>query len=148
MSVTASGFYGLSLEKMMIDTLAISLESETDIKGLLVTDSETPNFTTHDFRNDITAECSGTGYSTGGADVTGTDITLSSGTLTWTYTDPQWTSSTIPLAMAHISYTDTGNAATDCLLLLLDFVTAVSTTNGTLTVDISASGAMTLDYTP
>ena len=51
----------LSLEKMMIDTLGQSLEAETH-KVLMVTDSEAPNFDTHDFRADITAEVTGTGY--------------------------------------------------------------------------------------
>lgn len=148
MAVTASGFYGLSLEKMMIDTLGESLEAE-DQKGLLVTDSEAPNFDTHDFRNDITAEIgSGGGYTTGGVALTTTEITLSSGTLKWDFDDPQWASSTITSAMALVTYTNVGATSTDQLLLLLDFVTAVSTSSGTLTVQIHTNGAMTLDYTP
>jgi hypothetical protein len=147
MAITASGFYGLTLEKMFIDTAGESMEAE-DNKGLLVTDSYTPNFDTHDFRDDITNEVTGTNYTAGGAAITGTEITLSSGTLTWDFTDPSWASSTIANAMAHVSYFNVGSAATDQLLLLLDFVTAVSTTNGTLLVAINASGALTLDYTP
>jgi hypothetical protein len=146
-AITASGMYGLTLEKMFIDTAGQSMEAETH-KGLLVTDSYTPNFDTHDFRNDITNEVTGTGYTAGGATITGTEITLSSGVLTWDFADPSWTSSTIANAMAHVSYFNVGADTTDQLLLLLDFVTAVSTTNGTLLVAINASGAMTLDYTP
>lgn len=147
MAITSSGFYGLTLEKMFIDTAGQSMEAETH-KGLLVTDSYTPNFDTHDFRNDITNEVSGTGYSAGGATITGTEITLSSGVLTWDFADPSWSSSTITSAMAHVSYFNVGADTTDQLLLLLDFVTAVSTSNGTLLVQINASGAMTLDYVP
>jgi hypothetical protein len=148
MAITASGFYGLTLEKMFIDTAAQSMEAETH-KGLLVTDTYSPNFDTHDFRDDVTNEIgSGGGYTTGGNTITGTEITLASGVLTWDFVDPSWPSSTITNAMAHISYFNVGSAATDQLLLLLDFVTAVSTSNGTLTVQINASGAMTLDYTP
>ena len=51
MSITASGFYGLSLEKCLIDTLGESLEAE-DNKVALVQDAYTPNFDTHDFFND------------------------------------------------------------------------------------------------
>lgn len=148
MTITASGFYGLTMEKMFIDTASQSMEAETH-KGLLVTDSEAPNFDTHDFRNDITAEVPGTGgYTTGGATLTTTDITLSSGVLKWDFDDPQWTSSTIANAMALVTYFNVGSSATDQLLLLLDFVTAVSTSAGTLAVQIAVGGAMTIDYTP
>ena len=68
MSVTASGLYGLSLEKVFIDTLGESLEAE-DNKELLVTDTHTPNFDTHNFRDDVTDEVSGTNYSAGGVAV-------------------------------------------------------------------------------
>jgi hypothetical protein len=148
MAISASGFYGLTLEKMFIDSAGQSMEGETH-KGLLVTDTYTPAFDTHDFRDDVTNEIgSGGGYTTGGNTITTTEITLASGVLTWDFADPSWPSSTITNAMAHISYFNVGTAATDQLLLLLDFVTAVSTSNGTLTVQINAAGAMTLDYTP
>lgn len=147
MAITASGFYGLSLEKMFIDTLGESLEAE-DNKVALVTDTYTPNFDTHDFFNDLTNEVTGTGYTSGGQAFTSTEVTLASGVLTWDFADPSWTSSTIANAMAAVTYTNVGSTATDQLLLLLDFVTAVSTSAGTLLVAINASGAMTLDYTP
>lgn len=49
MAITKSGLYGLTLEKMFIDTAAESLEAE-DNKELMVTDTEAPNFTTHNSR--------------------------------------------------------------------------------------------------
>lgn len=147
MAITASGFYGLSLEKALIDTLGESLEAE-DNKILMVTDTYTPNFDTHDFRNDLTNEVTGTGYTASGAAFTSTEVTLSSGTLTWDFADPSWTTSTISNAMAGVCYTNVGADTTDQLLLLLDFVTAVSTSAGTLAIAIAAGGAMTLDYTP
>lgn len=147
MAITASGYYGLTLEKQLIDTLGQSLEAETH-KGLLVTDTYTPDFTVHDFRDDVTNEVTGTGYTAGGNTITITEITLAAGLLTFDHADPSWPSSTITNAMAHIQYTNVGTAATDQLVLLLDFVTAVSTSNGTLTVAISGSGAAQIDYTP
>lgn len=147
MAISASGFYGLSLEKMMIDTLGESLEAE-DNKVALVLDAYTPNYDTHDFFADITNEATGTGYTSGGQAFTSTEVTLASGVLTWDFADPSWTSSTIANAMAAVTYTNVGSSATDQLLLLLDFVTAVSTSAGTLLVAVNASGAMTLDYTP
>lgn len=147
MAVTASGLYFLSFEKMLIDTLGESLEAE-DNKVLMVTDSETPNFDTHDFRNDITSEVTGTGYSAGGTAITSTEITVSSGTLVFDGADVQWTSSTIANAMAAVGYTNVSGTATDQLIWLSDFVNAASSSNGTFTVQWSGSGIFTIDLTP
>lgn len=152
MSITASGWFGLTLEKALIGTSfpTSGLESETAVKMLLVNDSYTPNFDTHDFRDDITNEiANGGGYTTGGATLTSTEVTLSSGLLTYDVADPSWTSSTIASAMAGVTYFTRGGASSaDELWILSDFVTAVSTTNGTLLVQVNASGLATIDYTP
>lgn len=148
-SITASGYYGLTLEKQLIDTLGKSLESETDIKVLMVEDGYTPNFDTHDFRNDLTNEVAGTGYTSGGVVITSTEITLASGVLTYDAADASWSSSTIPNAMAAVGYVGRGGASSaDELLWLSDFVTAASTTNGTFTIQWHSSGIFTIDYTP
>lgn len=147
MSITASGFFGLTLEKMLIDTAGESMEAE-DNKVLMVTDSYTPDFNAHDFRNDITNEVSGTGYSSGGSALTGTELTISGGVLTFDATDLSWTSSTIANAMAAVHYFNVGSSATDQLVLLSDFVTAASTTNGTFSIQWHASGIATVDFTP
>ena len=147
MAITASGLYGLTLEKMFIDTLGESLEAE-DNKELLVTDTHTPNFDTHDFRDDVTNEVTGTNYSAGGVAVTGTEITLASGVLTFDAADVVYTNVTIANAMAGIFYTNVGSAATDQLVLLQDFVTAASATAADFTIQHAAGGIFTLDYTP
>jgi len=144
MSITASGLYGLTLEKCFINGAAINLEAE-DNKVALVNDSHTPDFNAHDFFADLTNEVSGTGYTGGGAALTGTQITISSGVLTYDATDLSWASSTIANAMAGIGYAD---AVTDELIFCSDFVTAASTTNGTFTIQWHASGIFTLDFTP
>lgn len=151
MAVTASGLYGLTLEKMMNATALPTngLESETAVKVLMVTDSEVPNFDTHDFRNDITAEVSGTGYSAGGNVITSTELTLSSGVLTYDAADTSWSTSTIANAMAAVGYFGRGGASSaDELVFLSDFVTAASSSSGTFTVQWHASGIYTVDYTP
>lgn len=149
MTITASGLYFPTLEKMFIDTAGQSLEAETH-KALLVLDTYAPDFDAHDFRNDVTNEVPATGgYSTGGVTITGTEITgatPSTGILKWDFNDPQWAASTIANAMALIAYFNVGTAATDMLIELLDFVTAVSTSNGLLLVQIAANGAFTLDH--
>jgi hypothetical protein len=151
MAVTASGLYGLTLEKFLNATSLPTngLESETAVKVLMCTDSETPNFDTHNFRDDIAAEVSGTGYTTGGVVITSTELTLSSGVLTYDAADASWSSSTISNAMAAVGYFARGGASSaDELVFLSDFVSAASSSNGTFTIQWSASGIFTIDYTP
>ncbi len=147
MSITAAGLYGLTLEKMLIDTAGQSLEAETH-KVLMVTDTYTPDFTLHDFRDDITNEVTGTGYTAGGIALTATEVTLAAGLLTFDGADLSWASSTIANAMGSVLYFNVGTPATDMLVLLQDFVTAASTTNGTFTIQHAAGGLATVDYTP
>lgn len=146
MAITASGLYGVTLEKMMIDTLAKSIEAETH-KGMLVTDTYTHAYDTHSTKADITNEVSGAGYTAGGGTLTTTEVTIGSpaaGTLKFDHDDESWSASTITSAMAMVAY-----FATDAeLIYLLDFVTAVSTVSGLLTVQIAANGVFNLDYTP
>lgn len=152
MAITASGMYGLTIEKAWnagATWPTNGLESETAVKLLLVTDSESPNFDTHNFRDDITAEVTGTNYTAGGTTLTTTELAISSGVLSYDSADPSWASSTIANAMAGVAYFARGGASSaDELIFLSDFVTAVSTTNGTLLVQVHSSGWWTNDYTP
>jgi hypothetical protein len=148
MAITASGYFGLTLEKQLIDTLGDSLEAE-DQNITLVSDSATPNFDTHDFWNDLNAnEVTGTNWAAGGVALTGTEITLSGGVLTFDATDVSVASTTITNAMCSVLRRTTGAAATDELFMLHDFVTAVSTSAGTFGIQWHATGLMTIDYTP
>lgn len=151
MAVTASGLYGLTLEKFLNATSlpTSGLESETAVKVLMCTDTEAPNFDTHNFRDDIVAEVTGTGYSAGGVVITSTELTLSSGVLTYDAADASWSSSTIANAMAAVGYFARGGASSaDELVFLSDFVSAASSSSGTFTIQWSASGIFTVDYTP
>lgn len=147
MAITGSGLYGLTLEKIFIDTAGESLEAE-DNKELLVQDAHTPDFDVHDFRDDVTNEVTGTGYTAGGVAVTATEVTLSGGVLTFDAADTVYSTVTISDAMAGIFYFNVGTAATDPLVLLQDFVTAASATAADFTIQHNASGIFTLDYTP
>lgn len=152
MAITASGLYGLTLEKFLNVTSlpASGLESETAVKVLMVTDTETPDFNVDNFRDDVTAnEVSGTGYSAGGFVETSTEITLSGGLLTYDAVDATWPTSTIANAMAGVGYFARGGADTaDELVWLTDFVTAASSSGGTFTIQWNASGIITIDFTP
>lgn len=152
MSITAAGLYGLTLEKFLNATSfpASGLESETAVKGMLITDSETPDFSADNFRDDVEAnEVSGTGYSAGGVALTSTELTIASGVLTYDCADPSWASSTISNAMALVGYIARGGASSaDELVFLLDFVNVASSSGGTLLVQIAAAGVFTWDFTP
>lgn len=105
-----------------------------------------------DFYNDLNSnEVSGTGYSAGGVVLTGTELTVGSpaaGQLKYDANDPSWSTSTITNAMAGVGYVLVGSAATDPLEFLQDFVTAVSTVAGLLTIQNAANGIWYVDYTP
>jgi hypothetical protein len=146
MAVTASGFYGLTLEKQLTNNLTESYEAE-DNKGLLVSNSETPNFDTHNFRDDITAEVTGTNWAAGGVALTGTEITISTGSLLFDATDVSVATTTIDNARAYVHYFNVGSAATDALGFLINFGGDVSTVAGTLSI-VWASSIWSLDYTP
>lgn len=152
MSITTSGLYGLTLEKFLnITSLPASgLESETAVKVLMVTDSETPDFSADNFRDDVTAnEVSGTGYSAGGVVLTTTELTVSSGILTYDAGDSSWAASTIANAMAAVGYFARGGADTaDELVFLSDFVAAASSSGGTFTIQWHATGIFTVDFVP
>lgn len=152
MTIGAAGLYGLTLEKFFIDTAGESLEAEDHFEAL-VQDGYTPNFDAHDFFNDITNECTGTNYTSGGVAVTSTEITLSTGTLTYDAADTVYTTVTISganPAMAGVIATSvsTPAAATNQLVVLQDFINAASATAANFTIQHSASGIFTLDYTP
>lgn len=149
MAITAAGLYGLTLEKFFLDTAGESLEAEDHFEAL-VTDTYAPNFDTHDFFNDLTNEVAGAGYTTGGVAVTTTEITLSSGTLTFDAADTVYTTVTISNAMggALATSVSTPAAATNQLVYLQDFVTAASATAANFTIQHSATGIFTVDYTP
>lgn len=161
MAITASGLYGITLKNFLISAtapVAGGLQATgSGVKGLLVTDTYTHNYDTDAFRNlaGITSNeisSSGTNYTTGGnAPASAGTVTVgspSAGVIKYTHGDYSWSNSTITNAMAVIGYFNTGNSATDQLIYLLDFVNAVSTSSGLLSVTIAANGVFNLDYTP
>jgi len=143
MAITASGIHFISYEKMLTNGAAISYEVETN-KGALVTDTHTPNYDTNETWNN-TNETSGGNWTAGGIALTGTELTTSSGTSTFDATDVSVAGSTVTSAMAYRLYCD---AVADEELLVVDFVTAVTTVSGTLTITWNASGIWTNDLTP
>jgi hypothetical protein len=146
----ASGLYGLTLEKFLIDTMGMSIESETLVKMMLVQDAYTPNFDTHNFRDDVTNEPGGSGtYATGGSVLTTTELTVASPAATqikYDTDDLSWTGTTIT-ARGGVHYHVTGGASsTDPIIGANAFAGDVVTSGGTFTYQVHANGHWFIDY--
>jgi len=116
---------------------AIDFDTDT-FKVLLVTSSYSPNKDTHDKRDDITNEVTGTGYTAGGV-TSACTVTKDTANdkVTLQFASVSWASSTIT-ARAAIYYKSRGGASSaDELIAYNDFGADVSTTAGTFTVAAS-----------
>ncbi len=150
-AITGSFWFGLTYEKGFGGTHSFDMEATTvSVMLMLDTYAEAPD--THDFRDDLTSTevVTGSGYVTGGialgATPAWTVASPAAGQMAYDSPDPAWATSTITNAMAAVLYQSTGVAANDELYMLSDFVTAVSTSNGTLTVQVDGNGWMFIDY--
>ena len=150
MAVTASGLF-VSTWIDILDTtqLAVDLDLETH-KIALFSDTITPNFSTdtaYGVATYASNEVSGPGWAAGGVALTTTTVTESpTGTLMWDAADVSQGTTTLTNAMCGLCYADAlaGNNA----IVLHDFITAVSTVAGTLTITWAAGGIFNIDLTP
>lgn len=116
---------------------AIDFDTDT-FKVMLVTSGYTANKDTHDKRDDVTNEVSGTGYTAGGAtsactvtkDTANDKVTLS-------FAAVSWASSTITARGAVIYKSRGGASSADELVAFNDFGTDVASASGTFTVSTS-----------
>jgi len=155
MAVTASGlFVSTFIDVLDTTQLALDLDLETH-KIALFKDSITPNFSTDTAYGTGTYaaganEASGTGWAAGGVALTSTVFTEAvTGSAVFDAADVSEATTTLTDAMCGLIYADAlaGNNA----ICLVDFVTAVSTVAGTLTITWTAPGSggiFNLDLTP
>ena len=123
-----------------IDELArgdIDFDTNT-FKAMLVTSAYSPNKDTHDFRDDVTNEVTGTGYTAGGVAST---VTVTSDTandrVTIQFGAVSWASSTIT-ARGCVYYKSRGGASSaDELVAYADFGSNVSSSGGAFSVAAS-----------
>jgi hypothetical protein len=87
-----------------------------------------------------TNEVSGTGYTAGGATLSGFSTGLASSTAYLTFSDPSWANATITARGCLIYNSSKSNKA----VAVFDFGSDVSSTSGTFTVDLPAAGASAL----
>jgi hypothetical protein len=94
-----------------------------------------------DWTSNVAAEISGTGYTAGGATITGQSVAVSGNVMTFTASsNPSWTTSTFSANQA-IFYDSA--ASTVQLICFWDFGGAVTVTASTFTLTISGSGLLT-----
>ena len=132
----ASLVYNSFLQKLGQNN--VDLEADT-FKMMLVTSAYTPDKDAHDFRNDVTNEVVGTGYTAGGAAVAVTpSLDTANDQYNLTFANPSWPSSTIT-ARAGVIYKSRGGASSaDELVAYVDFGTDVVSTAGTFTVTFNS----------
>lgn len=118
---------------------SIDLDTDT-IKVMLCTSAYTPA-AAHDFKDDITNEITGTGYTAGGATLANKDVTLDGNEGKFDSDDVIWTSSTLTARYAVI-YKDTGVAATSPLIAVWDFVQDKTSNNSDFKITWDTSGIL------
>ena len=115
------------------------IDFDTDtFKVMLVTSTYTPNKDTHDKRDDVTNEVSGTGYTAGGV-TSACTVTKDTANdkVTLQFASVSWASSTITARGAVIYKSRGGASSADELVAYNDFGADVSTTAGTFTIAAS-----------
>lgn len=149
MAITASGIYCTTFMDVFDTTqLAIDLDLETH-KGALFTNSITPNFssdTAYGVSPYDANEATGTNWPSGGVALTGTNLSISSGTVIFDATDVSVASTTITNARGYLLYADA--LAGDRAILLVNFGADYSTVNGTFAITWAAGGVASWDLTP
>ena len=115
-------------------------DSDT-IKVMLTTSSYTPDQDTHDYKDDVTNEVSGTGYTAGGATLANCAVTYTAGTnvIKIDADDVTWAASTITARHAVI-YKSTGVDGTSPLIAYIGFGEDKSSENGNFTLQWHADG--------
>lgn len=144
----ASGVYVITQEDISDNDTAVDLTADA-LMNELVTDTYTPNFSTHDDETDITNEVTGTGIAAGGQQLDTVTTTVSSGNLVVDWADESWTTATGSSIRGRVVYDDTiTTPVADPLFLATTFGADYSVSAGTLTQVENASGPLVVDYVP
>ena len=143
MAVTAYWYAGAFIQAFdkEIDFLADSM------KVMLTTSTYTPNQDTHDYKDDVTNEVTGTGYTAGGEALTTPTNTNTLNVVTFDAADTAWASSTITARLAVLYDATPASDATRPLMLWVDFGQNESSSSGTFTIQWNASGIATITAT-
>ncbi len=139
MAVLAN-WYGQGMRNVASGT--INLNANTF--GAMLMTSYAFNQDTHNFRSDITGEvATGTGYTYGGATLTGATITYdaTSNEVRWDFADPSWPTSSFSASQMAVFKRRGGTSAADELVMYIEFGGTQTVTSGTFTYQVPATGA-------
>ncbi len=133
----ASGIYNSYVRDLA--TGVVDMDTDT-FYVLLTTSTYTENFATHDKRDDVTNEVTGTGYTAGGTAATcsvAIDTGNSPDRIAITLGAASWASSTITARKAVYYKRRGGAASADELVACIDFGSDVVSTAGTFSLTAS-----------
>jgi len=122
------------------DVLVGNIDMDTDtFKVMLTTSAYTENKDSHDKRDDVTGEVTGTGYTAGGASTTVTvaAVDTANDDVEITIGAASWATSTITARKAVIYKSRGGASSADELVCVIDFGSDVVSTAGTFTLTAS-----------
>jgi len=129
-----------------VDLLKANIDYESDtIMCAMVTSSYSPNVDTHAFYDDISNEISGTGYTTGGAEITSKTVTQDDTDNEGVFDGANitWASSTL-IARGAVIYKDTGTASTSPLICYVDFGADKSSSAGDFIIQWNSEGILNI----
>jgi len=134
----ASGLYPLAVGAPLAGDLAYDTGT---FYVMLLGDGYTANFDTHDYRNDLTNEITGTGYTAGGQSCTVTLGSYNTSTNKYLITlgagGTTWSTATITARYAAYYHRRGGASSADELIGLDDFGSNVTATAADFTVNAS-----------
>jgi hypothetical protein len=139
MAVTAN-FFGQGIRDVASGT--INLNANTF--GAMLTAGYAWNQDTHHYRSDVTNEVpTGTGYTYGGATLTGATITYdaASNETRWDWADPSWPTSSFSASQMVVFKRRGGTSAADELIMYIEFGGTQTVSSGTFTYQVPATGA-------
>lgn len=144
MATFTGKFAGLFFKSLL--NKEIDFDNDT-IKIMVCTNSYTFDQDTHQYKNQVTNEVTGAGYTAGGQTLTSVSVTYDTATNTikMDAADPSWPNSTITGARKAIIYDATpGTDATRPIIAYLESDVDLSTTSGTLSITFDAAGIATI----
>ena len=119
-----------------------------DMYVMLTTSTYTPNQDTHDYKDDVTNEISGTGYTANGYQLPDESFAQALNVLTFdSTTDPNWTSASFTARRAVYYDRTPATDATRPLISWVDFGGDETVASGTFTIVQHANGIATITPT-
>lgn len=137
MAITTK-WYGNGLLKLVTG----QIDADTDtFKVLLTTSTYVPDQDAHDFRDDVTNEITGTGYTAGGLTLAGVSVTYdaASNEVRLLWNDASWSSASFTARNAVVYKSRGGAASADELLFYIDFGADQTVSSGTFTLDFTTA---------